>query len=99
MSMTTTPLTVGVMTFFRYGSSQAEKHTRNAPTKETPSSAEIMACASSPSAFMDVPSAINHRDEREVDRLDGEHARPQRPKAVDLQPGADARGHHAMDTR
>ena len=36
----------------------------------------------------------HHRDEREVDRLDGEHARPQRPKAVDLQPGADARGHH-----
>ena len=44
----TTPLTVGVITFFRYGSSQAEPATRNAPTKATPKSEDIMALMSMP---------------------------------------------------
>ena len=56
--ITTTPLTVGVITFFRYGSSQAEPATRNAPTKATPKSADIMALVSMPCSFMPLPSAI-----------------------------------------
>ena len=41
ISITTTPLTVGVITFFKYGKSHAEKHTKNAPTNDTPNSVEM----------------------------------------------------------
>ena len=58
ISITTTPLTVGVITFFKYGRSHAEKHTKNAPTNDTPKSIEIITSLVKPPSFIPAPSAI-----------------------------------------